>query len=257
MAGSDSPLASSDWAGFVAAIRFQPAEDVPRLAAADWLTDTGCDWADAWAAFIRLQVEAARSGHRIGHGFVDSCDCVQCRDERQATALFDRWGPWWWHHSLGDTDAKVAIPNVGHYRRGFVETLRGEMEGWKVAHVPANVAAMFTHHPIKAAVVQLRHRPYIRGLAEWVLTVVVRETASGLGLSVRGNLSRPRAGEVPYPAVDANRIAWATHPQSFPRMVRAVCAEVLRKRGSIIFREQAEVAGSGIIDTGSLRRSLP
>jgi uncharacterized protein (TIGR02996 family) len=95
---TDSPLASAEWLALVAAMRFAPDDDTPRLVAADWLTETGRPELSAWGEFIRLQCEGARE-ERDNHRFTESCDCVPCKCERKATMVYDRWSSQWMGHA--------------------------------------------------------------------------------------------------------------------------------------------------------------
>lgn len=50
---------TADFYGLLAAVREDPADDAPRLAAADWMDEHG---GDEWAARIRAHVAAGRRG---------------------------------------------------------------------------------------------------------------------------------------------------------------------------------------------------
>jgi uncharacterized protein (TIGR02996 family) len=228
---TDAPLASAEWAGFVWAMRSQPAADVPRLAAADWLEDTGRPELAAWAAYVRLQVEASHHPRR-GHVYTDSCDCGACRPERRAVALFDRWRAHWQWHGVGDVDPKVGPAAADQYTRGFLRILTAELTGHPVAAVPKLVAPLFDRQPLVAAIVQLRRQTsysYYVPLADWVLSIDASRVYPD-HITVKGYLTRPPDTD-PRHTIEAGRLAYT--PQQFPRMVRAVAAEVLRKRYTI------------------------
>jgi uncharacterized protein (TIGR02996 family) len=168
---TDSPLASAEWAGLVASIRFAPDDDTARLVAAEWLDDTRRPELEAWAELIRVQVAAA-------------------------------------HHSFAGVPCSLTV-TAASYRRGFVRDLFGAMNGFRVREVPRVMAAAVALQPVAAFCLQLwRHPGPSRGrLAEYVLTVSACPRDNG-ALSVRGQLTRPPDFDRP---VDAHRRADKPH----------------------------------------------
>ncbi len=152
---TDSPLASPEWAGFVASMRFAPRDDTPRLVAADWLQDAGLPELEAWADFVRLQVEAARHAPVRTHLYTDSCDCGACRPERRATTLFDRWGTHWGWHSFGHVTTTQRIGKASDFDRGFIGSVTVTLKDWKVADVPKDVAPLYERTPLPNLLVVL------------------------------------------------------------------------------------------------------
>lgn len=152
---NDSPLASTEWAGFVAAMRFAPLDDTPRLVAADWLQDTGVPELEAWAEFVRFQVEAARAKATRAHLYTDSCDCGACRPERRATILHDRWAAHWGLHAFGHVTVSRTIGAASDYDRGFIRCATARLKDWKVAKVPKDVVPLYERTPLPVALVIL------------------------------------------------------------------------------------------------------
>jgi uncharacterized protein (TIGR02996 family) len=145
---NDSPLASTEWAGFVAAMRFAPLDDTPRLVAADWLQDTGVLELEAWAEFVRFQVEGARAKATRTHLYTDSCDCGACRPERRAAILFDRWAMHWGRHAFGHVTPTRSLGKAGDFDRGFIRCVTVTLKDWKVADVPGDVAPLYERTPL-------------------------------------------------------------------------------------------------------------
>lgn len=256
-----SPLASSEWAGLVWAMRSAPQDDTARLIAADWLQDTGLPELVAWAEFVRYQVEAFRVPKR-GHVYSDSCDCWGCRPERRATMLYDQWGTFWGAHTfatLAVTDGlKPGAGAVGHYERGFLRYTMAAFHDFRVSIVPKAAALFLDRQPVRQCVIQLwpATRQILRrtDIAEWVLTLVIEDTSDGSARAVRSILTRP-------PDVTRNVKSYrrADTPQQLPRMIRAVVSDVLRSRRELTPGEPVlDARGRRIppgIETGSLRRS--
>lgn len=121
---------TSDERMMLAAVLANPVDDLPRLVYADALEETGDAAKVARAAFIRVQVEAARLAAAVGsacHPPNDWCDCNRCRCERRAVLLFDGFRPAWFDY---------PYQPIRNYTRGFLavatyrlETLRGLLPG--------------------------------------------------------------------------------------------------------------------------------
>jgi len=228
---TDSPLASSEWAGFLHAMRFAPGEDTHRLAAADWLQDTGRPELEAWADFVRSQIEAAteRAG-AVAHPPADYCDCYRCRAERRATALFDRWGPHWFLHGFGGADGRMTPPAAKDYHRGFPGSMTFTIENFKVHQVPRQVGAYFARMPLWSVWLNLRDTTFetgIVGLNCWRMCVTV-------GTAEKSPYMRVRAEIETYPhrpnskLVRASRILSANN--QFDRAVRGAVRQALAER---------------------------
>jgi uncharacterized protein (TIGR02996 family) len=227
----DSPLASSEWLALVAAVRFNPAEDTPRLVAADWLEETGRPELVAWAEFVRVQVEGSRE-QRAGHVFTESCDCGSCRADRRAVRLFDQWSVFWSAASffgLSDYPITLNALQVGDFERGFLRHLMARSHPYKPATIPKLVSPLFQRQPVSVMTASLCSEgrwPSNVPIAVYLATVRI-EPRDGW-LAVFGRLHRP---ENPHLAIRAHRRA--DTPYQFPRMVRAVLAECLRGRSQL------------------------
>lgn len=153
---TDSPLASSEWAGFLHTMRFAPDDDTARLVAADWLQETDRPELVAWADFVRYQIEAARNVR--DHVYTDSCDCGVCRPERRAAVLFDKWGYHWFWHQFGaviDTDTdhpefKFKASVLGHWARGFLAEVHGTLKPWRLRTIAPLIQSLYAgaHAPL-------------------------------------------------------------------------------------------------------------
>lgn len=222
---TDSPLASTEWAGFVNAIRFAPAEDTVRLVAADWLQETAVPELEAWAKFIRLQIAAAREVRL--HAYTDSCDCAVCRPERKAVMLFDRWGSHWSWHQFGTSSRRHQFSKASDHARGFLCTATMTINLWKVAEVAGDVSPLFDRCPLQAAMVRLLY-----GRNSWDLRIDVNAPrAEFIGVVARIQ---------PHPAaltksVQSSRIV-APH-NNFDRAVRGAIRSVIAKRAECFDRE--------------------
>jgi uncharacterized protein (TIGR02996 family) len=145
---TDSPLASAEWLALVAAMRFAPDDDTPRLVAADWLQEQGRPELTAWGQFVGLQVEGART--KRDHPFTDSCDCAPCKCERKATHLFDLCG-WHWRNATWGNDFAPVAPPLSQYRRGFVTGVTAVIGHRNVADVSPPIVWLFHRQPITRA----------------------------------------------------------------------------------------------------------
>jgi uncharacterized protein (TIGR02996 family) len=146
----------SDGDALLAAIRAHPDEDVPRLAYADWLDETGVS--PARARFVRLMIDPhipkRYPQYRDADALALGCPALSIPQVRA-------WGLWpfagLWskfkvRYRLADRAfVLTAINRVGvdylpqsvTVRRGFVAGVRTDYAGW-VAHGDAIAAA----HPI-------------------------------------------------------------------------------------------------------------
>lgn len=119
-----------DWAGFIAAIRANPADDLPRLVAADWLDEHR---ERDRAELIRLVIATARdtSDGRACNWAALECDCRRCLRDRQLAVL------------IGNQHRLTAAPLVGTrsagWRMGFVESVTCDAADW-LAHGDAVLA---------------------------------------------------------------------------------------------------------------------
>jgi uncharacterized protein (TIGR02996 family) len=233
---TDSPLASSEWAALVAAIRFAPDDDTARLVAAEWLDDTRRAELEAWAELVRVQVEAEH--YRRDHVFNDGCACTGCRAERRTTLLFDRWGLHWHAHQF-DINASYLKAAAGQYRRGFVEVAEAALQRFRVLLGPSLVADPFRRSPLlglSAATYDLAASS--REWARWVIeTRLWRPTPAKdrpPHLIVQSVISPGRPSIRAPKNVDSRRIAWGRR-QNLLRLIRATVRDVLtRRRESVI-----------------------
>lgn len=226
-----SPLASAEWAGLVWSMRIAPADDLPRLVAADWLQDTGVPELVAWAEFVRLQVEAARCVR--GHVYTDSCDCGACRPERRAVALYDRWGVHWLAHTQPPVALDIPTPKVGEYDRGFLGAVRVDVPGYTVRGTPRPVAAWFARHPLRgveARLIDVAGGPLATlRVADWVLDVEVKPSRNRhSALYVTSAIRLPEQRPIRVGVVHAARAVDA--PYQLPKLIRATVRQVLSYR---------------------------
>ncbi len=122
----------SDGDALLAAILAQPDEDVPRLAYADWLDETGAEPERARAELIRVQIEL----HRKPAGERDLA--LELREKR----LLAAHGAAWLAPLQAEGGPLCGLAH-GQFRRGFVEVV-WMSAGWFVtcaetlfARVPA------------------------------------------------------------------------------------------------------------------------
>lgn len=240
-----TPLTSTEWAGFVHAIRFTPDDDTVRLVAADWLQETNLPELVAWADFIRYQIEAATSPR--SHVYGDSCDCGACRPERRAVALFDRWGSHWTWHQFGHTSqdmrnmAKMKHGSANDYSRGFVKCVTLTVKNWRVADLPKDISPLYDLCPLPVLVVYLRDGMRLRGIADsWDIRVEQR-------------VHRPKwmnviAEIMPFPLVAGQRSTRATRivdrKNDFARNVRGAVRQAVIERRGCLERDHV-TAGTG------------
>jgi uncharacterized protein (TIGR02996 family) len=128
-----SPYAHPDWHALVAAIRANPADDLPRLVAADWLDEHG---EAERAAFIRVQCELVKlpndgvCEHAFEWKHPQTCRTCELRwQERRARGLA---GPGqtppnirlWFY------DVMPAGVVITHIRRGFLTGVKCRLADW-------------------------------------------------------------------------------------------------------------------------------
>jgi uncharacterized protein (TIGR02996 family) len=136
-------------------MRFSPLDDTARLVAADWLQDTGRPELEAWAEFVRFQVEAARNRPARTHLYTDSCDCEACRPERRAAILHDRWAAYWGAHAFGHVTLSRKVGSASDFDRGFIRCVTATLKDWKVAEVPKDVIPLYKRTPLPVALIHL------------------------------------------------------------------------------------------------------
>lgn len=237
---TDSPLASSEWAALVAAMRFAPDDDDPRLIAADWLDDTRRPELEAWAEMVRVQVAAARD--KRDHVFGDGCACEGCRAERRTTLLFDRWGLHWHSHQFGHCRGFITL-TAGMYLRGFPGIPKLTLDHVRIANVPDEIADLFARSPLVGVHAGLFDGEVAARLSPlwWVDTLVTWHPP------------RANGGLTPWPArlvlssgigpgifpryatklIDSHRTAWGWRCK-LPGLIRATVRDVLKRRGDLI-----------------------
>lgn len=147
-----------EWLGLLGDVIASPADDAPRLIAADWLED----WGDgARAEFIRVQVEWAAIG--LLHPPADAEDRriirrAKALDGRARQLLLKHWAAWvpTWNENtsyeviLGDKWEYTNTPGVV-FARGFPGEVRCPLQTWQ-QHGPAIVRA----HPVERVVATCR-----------------------------------------------------------------------------------------------------
>lgn len=126
---------------FVRTMRRAPADDLPRLAYADWLEERG----DAdWAEFIRVQCALAGVEYARAHESATCCviRCEVCADWAEAERLEARERELWprvWDRFPTPGGGPVYDVGVPEYstragaftvRRGFVDACRCDADDW-------------------------------------------------------------------------------------------------------------------------------
>lgn len=157
--GVMTAAAATDGAAILRAILDDPADDLPRLAYADWCDENG---RAERAEFVRLQIGRERDPDWHGFLCLPERPCRNCRRERHlfavpADAAMFAGGPLWggWQprpvsgrspltlhfgEPLSDPPAFLFT-----FRRGFVAAVNCPLDAW-LAHGPAVVRA----HPVTA-----------------------------------------------------------------------------------------------------------
>lgn len=143
---------SPDALGLLKAILDDPADDLPRLAYADWLEENG---QEERAEFIRYDIRYPHAGFAELTGKPDALAMlgvepiasVHVGNPASFAAGLDRddWRTWMWGES---DELGCVISDMGRgldykVRRGFVEAVRCTLDAW-LAHGPAVVRA----HPV-------------------------------------------------------------------------------------------------------------
>lgn len=168
---AESPLASSEWAGFVTAMRFSPDDLTHRLIAADWLQDTNRPELIAWADFVRYHCDAAAPRP---HVYTDACDCRPCRGERRATALWDRWSADWLRHAFGHVyDLALQGHTPKDWRLGMPNALAARPYIERGPYCPDGLPGMFERVPVTRMLTWFQTSGNVRGLelVRWWLDV--------------------------------------------------------------------------------------
>lgn len=125
-----SPYALPEWAALLAAVRANPADDLPRLVAADWLEERG---QHERAEFVRVQVERPQAPwcpYRPASG----CGCRRCGLARREAELIAEHGRSWFAPAAGWSVSAVSVTRsespgvlVG---RGFVSFVHCGLSQW-------------------------------------------------------------------------------------------------------------------------------
>ncbi len=228
-----SPLTSTEWAGFVHAIRFTPDDNTPRLVAADWLQETGLPELEAWAEFIRLQIAAQHEIATRLHVYGDSCDCGGCRPERRAAMLCDRWGTHWSYHQFNHVGqdlkptSKLKSGTAKEYERGFLGSVTFTITEWKSVEVPRDISPLYDRCPLPVLMICLRSTtPFRRFFDSWDIRVSQR-------------VHRPKwmnvvAEIMPFPLVGGQRSTRTTRivdrKNNFGRHVRGAVRQAISER---------------------------
>jgi uncharacterized protein (TIGR02996 family) len=121
----------SDHDAILAAIIADPADDLPRLAYADWCEENGDD---ARAEFIRVQVALAKlDAELMDEEDCGSSGCEGCKERRGLRAR--------------EAELRRGMYSMGSYgtfRRGFLAKWKGPLDAW-LEHGQALAAA----HPLE------------------------------------------------------------------------------------------------------------
>lgn len=235
---NDSPLAHPEWLALVAAMRFAPDDDTPRLVGADWLEETGKPELSAWGEFIRIQCEAAAHRNAIGdsshptnnssHPTNNWCDCGSCRPERKATMLADRWLTEWKFHSW--ELAPVEAP-IKEWQRGFAARIAVSFRSPNLSDVVVFSPSLFERQPTRSVTIQMDLTHSFRGDDRYVFGIFVDPTwlLGGLrGLQIDTRLSR-RA----MPQIKVDRRRFAKTPEQFAKAVPAALRDAIRGRSAL------------------------
>lgn len=224
---NDSPLAHPEWLALVAAMRFAPDDDTPRVIGADWLTETGKPELIAWGEFIRYQCDGAREPIR-DHVFSESCDCRRCKCERKATVLADRWRMLWDYHTWASGGITVDAPTK-MWQRGFLTTGIMPLVGPNLRHMPRVVPSLFERQPIAGMMLRLTHNHPTRGPDLLTCSVSVEPSQMARTLVVKAILIRRDR-----PAVSVQGVRWARQPNQFGTSISAAIGEAIKKRSALL-----------------------
>lgn len=223
----DSPLAHPEWLALVAAMRFNPDDDTPRLIGADWLTETSRPELIAWGEFIRYQCEGARE--KRSHKFTDSCDCKPCGCERKATAIYDRWGMHWAFNVWTGCDIVPTSPPVGQYMRGFALFAISTGRIVKLGLLAESVPPAFARSPLTTLMLHFDHTHPMRQADRYILGVMAKPSPIIPGrLTVTARLTSAHRLAV---AVDRHRPA-ATAAQ-FTRAIGGAIRHAFKDRSAL------------------------
>jgi uncharacterized protein (TIGR02996 family) len=153
-------MSAADRAAFLAAIRDNPEDDLPRLIYADWLEEHG---EPQRAEFIRVQCELARLPRR---------DARRTELERRARELLECYEDAWRadlpvtystpHHRVTRASEYRPVPAIvyGPFERGFVGTLRVE----RFTVFETIVERVFAATPIHRLEAHVLSKPTLRDL---------------------------------------------------------------------------------------------
>jgi uncharacterized protein (TIGR02996 family) len=122
----------SDGDALFSAILAEPEEDVPRLAFADWLDETGGEFDRARAEFVRAQVALARIPPAESVAWNPRVIELRAREQALVTA----YGRRWIEPLRGRGGPLEGTEPYGQFRRGFVEVVWMPAV-WFVARAPA------------------------------------------------------------------------------------------------------------------------
>ena len=122
------------WPTVLGYVLAHPAEDWPRLLAADW-----CDGADLWnhGEFIRLQVELAKNmgpWQELSRREHEQCGFLYNEFRRQLPGFA----------SVGISEVSRGDAPEAFIRRGFVEAVRMSWDGWN-----AMADTLLTRQPVQ------------------------------------------------------------------------------------------------------------
>lgn len=146
-----SPYDAEDWKGFVASMAKDPAAELPRMMAADWITEQGDD---ARGELIRVQCElAGKPGHNHdGTSVLDTCPA--CKLAARSRVLLEEHEARWLrglpiappdHMSRHGTEYWMdRMANHATWRRGFVDWVRTDWPGWR-----DHGDAILERHPVE------------------------------------------------------------------------------------------------------------
>ena len=159
----------SDRRALVAAILAHPADDLPRLAFADWLDDHGDDLDRARAEFVRVQCDLAR---------LPPDDPTRPALIARETTLIDAHARAWVERLLAVAEFDVrfflSLPSGSDMARAYTRSLfaRGFLRGlhFYVTHFVSQVGSLVAHEPVGDLWLELNpHAPADYDDIRWVV----------------------------------------------------------------------------------------
>src|SRR5688500_4147160 len=107
----------SDKDALLAAIRDNPDDDTPRLAFADWLDEQGGASNEAWAEYIRLEIQHERDFPEV------AWTKAKADAAKPAEALFRKYADEWFPAFFGRRHVLRGAGAQVQFRRGFPDEI--------------------------------------------------------------------------------------------------------------------------------------